>query len=52
MITYVGPGNLWDVKVKKSIITGKKTTIAGVMFRTACTFIKTHLGEEYLWCRD
>jgi len=45
MIKYRGPGNSWDVKVRKSAVTGGKAEISDVKFRTACTFIKTHKGE-------
>lgn len=41
-ITYNGPGNSWNVFISKSVITGKRTQIADVKFRTACTFISTH----------
>ena len=44
-IIYVGPGNNWKVAIKKSKVTGKKTQLADVSLRTACTFIKTHTGE-------
>ena len=45
MIKYRGPGNSWDVKVRKSAVTGGKAEISDVKFRTACTFIKTHKEE-------
>ena len=45
MIKYRGPGNSWDVKVRKSTVTGGKAEISDVKFRTACTFIKTHKEE-------
>lgn len=41
-IVYNGKGNSWNVTVKKSTITKKRTQIADVKFRTAITFIKTH----------
>lgn len=44
-IKYKGPGNLWNVFVKKSALTGKSTSISGVKFRTACVFVKTHTIE-------
>lgn len=42
MIKYNGPGNSWNVKIKKSAVTGKATSISDVKFRTAVTFLKTH----------
>ena len=41
-IFYHGPGNSWNVIIEKSIITGERTQIADVKFRTAVTFLKTH----------
>ena len=42
-IKYNGPGNSWNVAIKKSVVTSKATQIADVPFRTAATFAKTHM---------
>lgn len=41
-IKYRGPGNSWDVTVKRSTLIGKRNQLADVSHRTAWTFIKTH----------
>lgn len=46
MIKYNGPANSWNVKIRKSAVTGGKAEISDVSFRTACTFVKTHTKEE------
>ena len=44
-ITYVGPGNNWNVIVYKSKLTDKKARLTNIKFRTACVFIKTHTNQ-------